>query len=613
MKRLASVDELNSPAFRSFMSWVNAFAQVHGLQVHTNWSMVWEYPWVWEQIRALPFWKTRILDIGSELSPMPWFFAALGANVTMVETDPSFVPKWSEIKELFGFSVCWELISGAALPMPQETFDAVTSFSVLEHIPDKQFAISEAVRVLKPGGLLCLTFDICEPSMGMTFPEWNSAALDMAAFDRLIWERDDLEPINSTALWNTEDLPAFVQWNLQSAPHHNYAVGGAVLRKRGIRLEQSRSASEQKPRIHLLDTGLGSGNIGDDAMFLGAYPGLSEFDLAVEVHSLEHARVLPPGARYLLMGDLPSVEDDIRSSDAALIVGDTPVMDQWGMEWPLRSNAGKLRLCHSLGKPVHAVGVGIDRLVNPEALEMFQEQYWPIASWSVRSLQCRRSLLDMGISEEKIILGADWAWLLEPRIDREWASEQLERHHPNPHKMNIGVNVVNEMWRDRKEIKTVLASFLDRLVERFEVQIFFFCNETRAGDYYDSAAADLVRSRMRHPSFLVDVRYYDPHQMISLISLMNVSISQRYHFTLFSVLADVVPISFQRGQKMKSLNEELGLPFVGDMIHLEEGRMEDEIAAALGDPGPRLRLLQNSRRHLKRRAANNLAWVRNAL
>jgi len=38
--------------------------------------------------------------------------------------------------------------------------------------------------------------------------------------------------------------------------------------------------------------------------------------------------------------------------------------------------------------------------------------------------------------------------------------------------------------------------------------------------------------------------------MTSLISMMHVTISQRYHFTMFSVLADVYPIPIERGQKM---------------------------------------------------------------
>ena len=136
MRQLASVDELNSPAFRSLMSRVNAFAQANGLRVHTDWSKVWEYPWVWQYLNHLHFPDLKMLDIGSELSPMPWFFASLGAEVWMTETDPTYLPKWQEIKEAHDVAIGWNLISGPVLPMADETFDVVTSFTVLQHIED---------------------------------------------------------------------------------------------------------------------------------------------------------------------------------------------------------------------------------------------------------------------------------------------------------------------------------------------------------------------------------------------------------------------------------------------------------------------------------------------
>ncbi len=163
---------------------------------------------------------------------MPWFFASLGADVWMVETDPTHLPKWQELKEAHGFAVHWDLIAGPRLPMSRETFDLVTSFSVIEHITDKKSALKEALRVLKPGGLFCLTFDICEPSRGMTFPEWNGLALDLETFDHLIWNCRDLDPLDPLAAWNIQDIEAFLQWHLQSAPYHNYVVGGAAFRKK---------------------------------------------------------------------------------------------------------------------------------------------------------------------------------------------------------------------------------------------------------------------------------------------------------------------------------------------------------------------------------------------
>ena len=148
------------------------------------------------------------------------------------------------------------------------------------------------------------------------------------------------------------------------------------------------------------------------------------------------------------------------------------------------------------------------------------------------------------------------------------------------------------------------------MIEKYDAQVFFFCNESREGEYFDQAAADEVRQIMNHPSIRVANRYYEPHQMISLLSCMQMTISQRYHFTLFSVLADVYPISIQRGQKMEGLNQELDLPFVGDMTHFEEESIEREVEGLLNDAEGKLEPLRERRKHLEARGANNLSLVR---
>ena len=372
---------------------------------------------------------------------------------------------------------------------------------------------------------------------------------------------------------------------------------------------------EHRPlHVHLMDTGLGAGNSGDDAMFLAAYPHLvPDFALNTEIHSLERAGVFPRGVGYLDVKNPQAIEESIRSASLVLLNAGTPVMDQWGLEWPLVANARKLRLCHQLEKPVHAVGIGVDRLKNPEGLKIFRDSYSPIASWTVRSAHCQTALLQMGVPAEKIEVGADWAWLLSPEVKRQWADEWLRNCGAESGKVNVGVNLVNEIWQDNVEIKKTWAALLDRLIEKHDAQVFFFCNESRPGDYFDWAAATEVHRKMRHPSILVARRYYEPAQMISLLSHMQVTISQRYHFTLFSVLADVYPISLQRGQKMKGLNQELELPFVGDMTHIKERGIEKGIEAVLEDAEAKLQPLRRYRRHLERRAAKNLSLVRSSL
>lgn len=230
--RLASVEELRSIPFTEFMSQMNNFAARHGLRQFSDWSKVWEYPWLWFHALSNVDWETvSLVDLGSELSPMPWYLASLGAKVTLVESDPEWEPRWNVLKNQTGYNVNWCVVSGDEIPCADVSADVVTSFSVIEHQADKRKAISEVARILKPGGLFALSFDICEPDRGMTFPEWNGSALTMADFESLVWNN---QAFTGGALigWNTEDIADFVAWHLKSAPHHNYTVGACFLSKR---------------------------------------------------------------------------------------------------------------------------------------------------------------------------------------------------------------------------------------------------------------------------------------------------------------------------------------------------------------------------------------------
>jgi len=293
------------------------------------------------------------------------------------------------------------------------------------------------------------------------------------------------------------------------------------------------------------------------------------------------------------------------------MVGGTPVSHLVGLDWPLKALKKRLMFCHENGIPVHAVGIGVDHLNDPDAVKMFEEAFLPVKSWSVRSANCRHSLMSLGVPENRIVVASDLAWLYEPEKDcRSWAMLQWQNLGIDFGRPLIGVNVVREVWGDNAEFYRQIALALDRSAENHNAQIAFMCNEVREGAYFDHAAARSVMESMKSPAVFLPNRYYHPDEMIGLLSLVNVSLSQRYHFTVQSVLAGTVPVSFARGEKLAVLIEELGMAAVADMDAADPDTICRHISDALerGDYW-RNHLLQ-MKRHLRLRAANNGCFVK---
>ncbi len=232
VRHLANLPQMFSREWTDFIDELNAFAAPLGLRQFTNWSKLWEYPWLWHHGLSALDWRGRTLvDLGSEQSPFPWWLATKGARVTLIETRRDWIGQWEAVRAALGsVNVDWQIVDSCRLPLADRSCDVVTSFSVIEHQDDKPLAIGEVGRVLKPGGLFGISFDICEPALGMTFPEWNGRALTMEDFEREIWHHPAFRSREPLA-WNHEDIAPFLRWHRQTAAHHNYVTGAAILQK----------------------------------------------------------------------------------------------------------------------------------------------------------------------------------------------------------------------------------------------------------------------------------------------------------------------------------------------------------------------------------------------
>ncbi|HIK04015.1 MAG TPA: class I SAM-dependent methyltransferase [Trichormus sp. M33_DOE_039] len=106
----------------------------------------------------------KILEVGGGQSGLTALLYPQ-ANITNIDFNPEYAKAPCNQQERVSF-VCGD---ATALPFPDQSFDAVTMFDLLEHVPDDQKAVSEALRVLRPHGFLLIS----TPNENWQFPYYQ--------------------------------------------------------------------------------------------------------------------------------------------------------------------------------------------------------------------------------------------------------------------------------------------------------------------------------------------------------------------------------------------------------------------------------------------------------
>jgi ubiquinone/menaquinone biosynthesis C-methylase UbiE len=93
-----------------------------------------------------------VLDVGFGSGFSVQLFAEAGAHVTGIDLTPWAVATTQARLDAFGLEADVREGDAEQLPFPDESFDFVFSWGVIHHSTDMDSALSELVRVCRPGG-----------------------------------------------------------------------------------------------------------------------------------------------------------------------------------------------------------------------------------------------------------------------------------------------------------------------------------------------------------------------------------------------------------------------------------------------------------------------------
>jgi SAM-dependent methyltransferase len=145
-----------------------------------QWSRQWEYPFTFRQIENY-LQKTgtpnpMIVDAGSGVTFFPFYVAKEfpQSRVVCLDSDESLGPVFSSIQ---AGPVEFRKSDIRRIAADDSSCEIVYCISVLEHMDDPAASFEEFCRILKPGGLLILTFDISLSSDSATINKSNAKRL----------------------------------------------------------------------------------------------------------------------------------------------------------------------------------------------------------------------------------------------------------------------------------------------------------------------------------------------------------------------------------------------------------------------------------------------------
>lgn len=121
-----------------------------------------EYPWdAYFDVDIAPLLVGKsVLDMGcfNGGRGAAWYERYKLSQITGIDVDGVYIEAARQFAAARGMRAAYTVAQGEGLPFPDDAFDAILSFDVMEHVRSVSATMKECYRVLKPGGRFFLVF-----------------------------------------------------------------------------------------------------------------------------------------------------------------------------------------------------------------------------------------------------------------------------------------------------------------------------------------------------------------------------------------------------------------------------------------------------------------------
>jgi SAM-dependent methyltransferase len=196
------------------------------------WFLYWEAYWAMTHGPTLSP-GSRCLEAGGTASLFGYHLASQGSEIRSVNSDRQLVAAGDEVARAMNWNLHNHTMDVTDLEFDNAHFDHAYSIGDLVHrdADGRQRALSEIARVLKPGGMLSLTFDFGAPGVSFGDVEWNYDPINLIRTSddvrRHFLSSGHFELVGNTGFVDNDKR--YLVW--PGDPSKRYTFGALFLRK----------------------------------------------------------------------------------------------------------------------------------------------------------------------------------------------------------------------------------------------------------------------------------------------------------------------------------------------------------------------------------------------